>query len=73
MDNIYDLFKPSTPELEARWIREALEALTRPQTLTERNWVQVMLAERHRSQFMTASLLESMKKISVAYGSQFPH
>lgn len=69
--NVYDLFRPDTPEVEERWLNGALNELDKPKTLTERNFVQVMLADRFQVQFKKTRL-EAIERIAPLYAERFP-
>lgn len=58
-------------EKEQAWIREQLAELEKPKTLTERNWVQIMLAERHQVEF-GGTVVESLVTIAKPYAAKFP-
>ena len=59
-------------DVRQRWLEGQVQALTPPRTLTERNWVQLMLADRYSIQFRV-SRLTALEAVAMQYGKQFPH
>lgn len=54
------------------WLEGAVKALQPPKDLQERNWLQVVLAERYHRQFRV-SKFEAIQTISPVFAQRFPH
>lgn len=66
----FDLFRPQ--EDDTAWLDAALAETQVPQSLKERNWLQLMLIDRHSRQFGTTKL-ESLRRVADTYAARFPH
>lgn len=60
------------PKPEQIWLEGAVAALQPPKDLRERNWLQVVLAERYHRQFRV-SKFEAIQAISPVFAQRFPH
>lgn len=59
-------------DVSAAWLDAALNELEAPKTLTQRNWVQLMLADRYSTQFKVDKLA-AIQAIATPFANKFPH
>lgn len=69
--DIWELLR-RTPKDRQAWLVSALQELTAPKTLVERQWHQINLVERYQVVFKTDALT-AVKEVAEAYGDRFPH
>ncbi len=60
------------PEPDAAWLESALNAMSHPKDLMERNWQQLMLADRYATQFQMTRT-EALSRLAGRYSNKFPH